>query len=292
MRTWSKALSAAPVAGGKTQGTYSKIGSITIPNKDVSLYLYGILISVTRQAVTAGETLGVELELNSSDLGLYQERYVLENFQSGDPIATNTQSVVYRSEFVPVYSNETVNNKQIDIHLSVSATVTNNLVAFASAIFGDTPLDQVDSSYLDELKNGFRSNVRALGRLEQDAAKAHGTANADVSLTSISIPGKAQELVGLMAAAQLNAPTAGEEGLFQFSFESGDIQGFAPQEYPACISYDPPLGTVVGGAKREDIRYYPVRFPLPQSNFDMTVKSRSVIALTNAPNTKQAVKYR
>jgi len=292
MRTWSKALNSSPVAGGKTQGTYSQIGSITIPNKDMPLYLYGILISVARQAVTAGEGLGVELELNSSDLGLYQERYVLENFNSGDPVATNTQSVVYKSEFVPVYSSETVNNKQIDIHLSVSATISDDLVAFVSAIFGDVPIDQADPNYLDELKNGFRSDVRALGRLEQDPGKAHGTANADVSLTSISVPGKAKELVGLLAVGQLNAPTAGEEGLFQFSFESGDIQGFAPQEYPACISYDPPLGTVVGGAEREDIRYYPVRFPLPQSNFDMTVKSRSVIALTNAPNTKQAVKYR
>lgn len=292
MRTWSKSLSAAPVAGGKTQGTYSKIGSITIPNKDVPLYLYGILIAGVRQAITAGENLAVELELNSSDLGLYQERFSLENFVSGDPIATNSQSVVYESEFVPVYTNETVNNKQIDIHLSVSATISNDLVAFVSAIFGDVPIDQADPAYIDELKNGFRSNVRALGRLEQDAAKAHGTANADVSLTSISVPGKANELVGLLAVGQLNAPTAGEEGLFQFSFESGDIQGFPPQEYPACVSYDPPLGTVVGGAPKEPIRYYPVRFPLPRSNFDMTVKSRSVIALTNAPNTKQAVKYR
>lgn len=291
MRTWAKGFDAVPVPGGEVINVYDKLGTITIPNKEIPVYLYGILLGLTIQISTAGQTLDIEVEINSSDLGLYQERFHLKTNQS-DPIGTNTQWVIVKSEFLPVLLRGKTNNKKIDVHISVSATVTGLIDGYCSAIFGDIAPDALPEDYKQELMMGYESKVRSLGRIEQDAALAHGTANADVTDTAIPIPSKASELVGLIGNLSPNAPTASEEVASQFTFESGSISDFAPQEYPGALSYIPTLGTVVGGAASGEKRYYPVRFPLPQTNFDMTVKSRNILALTTAPNTQQGAKFR
>lgn len=292
-KTWAKGFDTAPSAGGKTAGTFSKIGTITVPNKREPVYMYGLLVLVGAQIVTAGESGLPELELNSSDLGLFKERFVLPEFGFTDPIATNTQAIPVSSKFIGLAFEDPVNNKDLDVHLSSAATMTGDWDMHAAIIFGNKPISQVPDDYLDELKNQFTSNVRSLGRIEDDAAKAVGSADTDIPLTGIEIINKATQLVALVPHVVPNAPTASEEVVTRHTFESGDITDFAPQEYPSIVGYHPSLGTIVGGAKGTTMaRGYPVRFPLPQTKFTMGVKAQNVIVLSNAPDFAHGAKFR
>ena len=295
LKTWAKALS-APTAGGKTNGTFDDVGTIQIPNKKDPVYLYGLLVLAVGQAVVAGESGIPYLQIDSEDLGINKAKFVLEKLGFTDPIATNTQMVAVPSQFVPVRYDGPVNNAKLDIAISGGTTMTNDWEIEVSAIFGNVPIDQlssVDPAYLDELVDNFTAKVRGQGKLEDDPAKSFGTANEDQTLTAVEIKSVAKELIALFGMVLPNAPTPGEEIVSRFSYKSGDIEGFEPQEYPACVGFNPTLGTVVGGAQGTDkARYYPIRFPLPGSAFDLQVQARNAVALTNAPNTIQAIKYR
>jgi len=296
-KTYAKSFSAAPVAGGKTINTYEKLGTIKIPRKRAPVYLYGFLYLIVAEAQVAGESGGFKIKMTSADeINIVDEEW--EGAAFSDPIATNSQFVKFSSGFIPITAKSQgnyipVNNKSIDISVaSAFQTMTADWTGYVSAIFGTLSPSQLPADYIDELKNGFTSSSQGYGRTGEDAAEAHSTANSDVTLSGISLNSKARELIGVLGDQLPNAPTASEELVGLTSFESGSIEDFSPQEYPDVFGYNPTLGTVVGGAVGSHTKYYPVRFPLPATEFTMTVKHRNVIALTNAPDVRYGVRYR
>lgn len=292
-KTWAKGFDDAPAAGGKTKGIFSKIGTITVPNKKEPIYMYGILILVGTQAITAGESGHPQIEVSSSDLGLFEERFDLPEFSFADPIGTQSLGFFLSSKFIALPVEIPVNNLALDIALSSGATMTADWDMQASIIFGNMPFDALPEDYLAEIMDNFTAKVRSLGRVNADAAKAIAAADTDVTLSGLAVPQKAIELVALTGSVLPNAPTTIEEVISRFTYESGDISDFAPQEYPACLVYYADLfGTLVGGTAHGEGRSYPVRFPLPGTAFTMGVKVQNVIALTVAPDVSQGMRFR
>lgn len=292
LKTWSKGFDAAPAAGGKTISVFDLIGTITIPNKKEPLYMYGILALIIAQAQTAGESGHPVLQIDSSDLGLIKERFNFPEFGFIDPIATNSQAIPVKSQFMAIPIDKKVNNQAIDISLSSNTTMTADWNAHVSVVFGNQPLSSLPKDYLEELKNNFTAAARGLGRVNKDAAAAVASADTDITLSGIAIPNKAKGLVSLTAHTLPNAPTAAEEVCTRHTYSSGDMSDFEPQEYPSAVGYHPGIGTIVGGAKSTPFRKYPVRFPLPESVFTMSVKAQNVLVLSNAPDFSQGVNFR
>jgi len=292
-KTWAKSFTSNPTAVGKTAGTYGEMGVIKIPNKQEKLYLYGFLVAVVSTIQTAGESGFPIMKVDSSDVGLINETFPLPKLGFTDPIGTNSQFVVKPAVFVPIEVIHAVNNKSFSISFTSNATMTANWQGYVSAIFGNKPKNALPSGYALELISGFASFTSSLGRHATPAASAIGTAFVDIALNDITIPAKAKQLTSIMAMVLPNAPTATEEISALFTFNAGDISDFGPQEYPACLCYEPTLGTVVGGANGlQTARGYPVRFPLPGTEFSFSAKIRNILALTNPPDELQACEFR
>ena len=292
-KTWAKSFDDAPAAGGKTKGTYSKIGTITVPNKTIPVYMYGILILIATQAQTAGESGHPEIDVSSSDLGLFQERFSLPEFSFSDPVGTQSGGFFHSSRFISLPVDQPVNNLAVDLALSSISTMTADWDMQASIIFGNLPPGDIPDDYLEELLNNFTANARSLGRVNADSATTIGAADTDVTLTGISIPQKAIELLALTGTVLPNAPTTIEEVIPKITYESGDISDFAPQEYPACLAFTGALfGTLVGQGAPGEGRSYPIRFPLPGTAFTLGVKVQNVIALSNAPDVSHGIRFK
>lgn len=292
LKVWAKSFTSNPDDGGKTKGTFDLLGTIKIPNKSENLYLLGFLGALVGRTVTAGESGAPIIRINSSDVGLINEDFPLSELGFCDPISTNSQKVAVSTVFIPVEVNLPVNNKSFDIYVSsLHQTMTADWVGYFSAVFCNQPIDSLPVDFLMECMNDFECSVRALGRYAADSATAIGTAHVDVSLSNITVPAKAKTLVGLLADIMPNADTAAEEIACLMTFNAGDISDFAPQEWPCCVAYNAPLGTVVGGAVNHPARFYPIRFPLPGTEFSFSAKIRNVLAITNAPNLAQGIKF-
>lgn len=293
LKVWSKGFSTAPVAGGKTAGTYDKIGTIKVPNKKIPVYIIGILLAIAGQAQTAGESGHPEVQIDSTELNLSKEKFSIPKSGFSDPIGTNSNFVISSTHFEMLDIPEKANNKETDVSLSSSATMTVDWDCHASFVFSNKPVDQLPADFLAEIKNDFTSNSPGRSRIEQDAALAIGSADADVSCTGIKLLATDKELIAISVGVVANAPTAAEEHVTRHRLSSGDVDDFDPQEWPGCIAWNPTLGTVVGGAKSlTPARKYPTRFPLPESNFTLDVAVQNVIAITNGPDTFQELKVR
>ena len=292
LRTWSKSFTLAPVACGKTAGTYEAMGDIKIPNKAKDMFLIGFLVLVVPEAVIAGESGFPIMRVDSEDVGLINEQFPLPRLGFTDPVATNNKALPVAAQFVPVEVVKKVNNKSFKIYFTSSATMAQDWVGFVSAIFANKPKSALPGDFTIELFARYESFAASLGRTKTDAAKAIAAANVDVGLTDITVPAKAKELTALMAFGMQNAPTAGEEMALLYTFNAGDISDFSPQEYPGCVGIVPSLGTPVGAMQAIPSRGYPVRFPLPGSEFAFSAKVRNVIILTNAPDLTHAVEFR
>ena len=291
-KTWSKSYSENPVAGGKTAGTFNKSGTIKIPNKDIDVYLYGLLVNLVGTTVTAGESGFPIVRVESEDIGLVNEDFPLPQLGFIDPIGTNTKTLPKRTVFIPIEVIKKINNKSFNIYLSSSATMTVDWNGYVSGIFGNLPKNNIPQDYALELIIGYSSFVSSLSRYKSDVATAYAAAHVDVALTDIPIPAKAKLLTSVLAHVTPNAPTAGEQISGLMIFNAGDISDFGPQEYPCCVSYEASLGTPVGTSHIMPARGYPVRFKLPGTAFNFSAKFRNILILTVAPDLCQAVEFK
>ena len=291
-KTWGKTFSANPTAGGKTAGTYEKLGTIKIPNKSPKLFLYGFWVALVGETVTAGESGFPIIKVESSDVGLINEEFPLVKLGYTDIVATNNAALPKAAVFVPIEVMKSVNNKSFDIYVTSSATMTNDWTGYISAVFGNMPKSAIPSDYKFELFSGFKSFQSSLGRVKSDAAVAYATGFIDVALTDVVIPAKAKLLTSLMPHVHINAPTAAEEVSGLITYNAGDISDFSPQEYPCVVCYEAAIGTVVGGSKTVPAEGIPVRFPLPGTEFSFSAKFRNVIAITAGPDILNAVEFK
>jgi len=291
-KTWSKGFSVAPVACGKTAGTFGVMGNIKIPNKDKPMFLYGFLVNIVLEATTAGQSGYPIMKVNSSDVGLINEVFPLVSMGASDAIGTNSKAIAKRTIFVPIEVLNQVNNKSFEISFTSSQTLTNDWIGYVSGVFGNLPKASLPSDYTLEVISHYSSFVSSLGRYANDNAKAIATAEVEVSLSDITVPAKAKQLTSILAMITSNAPTAAEYIAAMMIFNAGDISDFSPQEYPCCVSFSASLGTPVGGARVLPGRGYPVRFPLPGTEFSFSATVKNPIALSNPPDVLQSVEFR
>ncbi|MBW2004296.1 MAG: hypothetical protein JRI72_06715 [Deltaproteobacteria bacterium] len=287
MKTWSKALTFA--AKGKTQDTFDSLGTITL--KIGAQAVLGILAAIVPAALTDGENGAPVIRVDSSDLGISKQDFVVGPALT-DGIATNDKEAPVFYEFIPfrVPSGKSLANAKIELSISGTVTTTGGWSGACSIIFADS---EPPADYISDLKS--HTTPRAAGGDVAYSRAGISAASLTAFSTGLSINSDAAELIGLLGFVNPNAPTAGEETVGYTEFQASQVQDFSPQEWPFVLNWLPSLGTPVGTpvpASRIGGLYFPVRFPLPRVNFTMNVSQKLAVALTNAGDGIAAVRWR
>ena len=291
-RTWCDCV---PIlTKGKTAGTYDSIGTITIkkhPREGSSYRIIGMVGLVVASAITSGENGIPEVRIESNDLGITKQDYIVYNSILGDGIATNDKETPATAFFEPlsIDPSKSTNNAKIDFSLSGVVTTTGGWDGWLGIIYGD---GVPDANYRRELAAIMAGGSRPWAKADATIDSASKAASFTAFSTGLSVPADAKELVGLLAATNPNAPTAGEASASAFKFESSQINDFQPQIWPSCVGHHASLGTPVGAAHNARGFYWPVRFPLPGNNITIDVSNKFAVALTNAPDNSAAYKAR
>lgn len=286
MKVWCDSIKAA--GKGATAGTYDSLGTVTV--KQGATETLGVIALVTNTTQTDGENGNPILRLNSKDLGISQEDFVLAHALT-DGIATNAKEAPFIAEFIPYkVEKKKLDNAQLDFELTTNVTKTDGYDAAVGLVFAD---GQPSKQYEQELMTGICS--RAIGGA-QDQSDGGISATSLTSFSSgISISNAATELIGLLGHVNPNAPTAGENVVGYTKFQASQISDFSPQLWPFMIGYTPSLGTPIGTpvpAFRRNGFYWPVRFPLPGLNFTMSISQALAVGLSNAGDGIAAAKWR
>lgn len=287
MRVWCDAVDVA--ATGKIAGTYNSLGSITI--KKGAKFILGIIALCTNSTPTSGETGTPVLQVDSADLGISLQRFVLSGGIT-DGIGTNDKEAPAVAEFIPFKYDGGKSIENASITLSLSATVTNTggWDVAIGIVFSDT---EPDNEFWLSLLSGSCS--RATGGAIATMLAGISAATATAFTTGISMTSASKELVGLCAYVQPNAPTAGEAVAGVAEFQASQIPDFSPQKWPFIVGWGASLGTPVGTQANVNLRngvYWPTRFPLPQVSFTMAVSMWLATAVTNAADGIAGARWR
>jgi len=287
MKIWCDSVKAA--AKGKTAGTFDDIGTVTL--KKGAQAVLGFIVLTVPAAVTDGENGALQLKVDSKDLGISQQKFLLSTVLT-DGIATNDKEAPVFAEFLPfkIYSGKSLDNAKIDFSVSGTVTTTGGWSVAVGVVFADSEPD-------DDLIREFSTAMPP--RASGGDVKA---ANAGISATTftafsngLEITSEAEEIIGLLGLVNPNAPTAGEEVCGIVEFQASQINDFSPQKWPFIVGWTPPLGTPVGTpvpVSRWPGLIIPTRFPLPKTNFTMTVQMALAAALTNAGDGIAAIRWR
>lgn len=279
MKVWCDSVD--NTALGKTQDTFDAIGTVTIKGGKTVSELLGFMCIVANTKPTSGENGAPVLQINSKDLNITQQRIHLGNAIT-DGIGTNDKEAPVFAEFIPwkVLPGTKLDNAQIEFAISSSATVTEGWDVAVGAVFAD---GLPDAGFLMELLAQMCG--RALGGDVAYSRAGISAATATPFGTGIKITSVGKELIGLCGYVNPNAPSAGKACVGVVEFTASQMTDFAPQRWPFIIGWGASLGTPVGTQVNAALRngvYYPTRFPLPETNFTMSVSMLLANALTNA----------
>lgn len=284
MKVWCDAVDGA---GGKTAGTYSEIGTVTVKKiEGGDPVILGVIASVAPTALTAGESGVAILRIFSKDLGISNENFVLGKTTTLDPVATNNKEFPYEAEFIPL-NYPALADAKVTFSLTSLATMTADWDAAIGLVFAENPPDQ-------DFKLELMTQMIGPSKGGDEAKSAAGIkANTYTAFTeTIAIPAYAKELVGILSHLIPNAPTAGESAVGISKLECSSITDFQPQEWPWCIANGPSLGTPVGLGPSAPAWYWPTRFDLPGVNLAISVSQILAVALTNEGDGIAAAKFR
>lgn len=278
MKVWCDSVDAAAI--GKTQDTFDAIGTVTIKGGQTVKELLGFYVIAATSTPTSAENGAPVLQVNSKDLDITQQKFHLSGAVT-DGIATNNKEAPTFAEFIAfkVAKGVKLDNAQIEFSLSSSATNTGGWDVAAGAVFAD---GLPDAGFLMELLAQMPG--RALGGDVAYSRAGVKAATATVFGTGIKVTSKGKELIALCGYANPNGPTAGEAVVGVVEFTASQITDFSPQRWPMILGWSASLGTPVGTPVNVGSRnglYYPVRFPLPETNFEMGVSMLFATALTN-----------
>lgn len=273
---------------GATAGTYDDIGTVTV--KQGATETLGIIALVINTTATDGENGIPILRINSKDLGISQQDFVLANILT-DGIATNNKEAPVIAEFIPFkVDKKKLDNAQVDFQLTSNVSKTDGYDAAVGLVFSDS---KPSKQYEMELMAGICARAEGGAKAESDAGISATTKTAFSN--TIAITSEAKELLGLAGFVNANAPTAGENVVGYTEFQASQISDFSPQIWPFAFGYMPSLGTPVGtpvNAYRRNGFYWPTRFPLPGLNFNMSVSQALAVGLSNAADGIAAAKWR
>lgn len=277
MRVWCDSVDVA--ASGKTQDVFDAVGTVTI--KIGAKHVLGFLVLVGNSGPTSGENGAPVLQVDSKDLNISQQRFHLSGAIS-DGIGTNDKEAPVLAEYIPfkVDKGLSLDNAKVDFSISGSVTTTEGWDVAVGVVFADELPDQ---NFFVELMSG--ACARAIGGDVAYSRAGISAATSTAFTTGISITSRGAELVGLSGYINPNAPTAKEACVGVVEFQASQINDFSPQKWPFIMGWGASLGTPVGTQVNGNLRngvYWPTRFPLPRTNFTMSVSMLLATALTNA----------
>lgn len=288
MKVWCDSVDAA--AKGKTAGTYDEVGTITLSQNAEEIL--GIIANVLTSGPTSGESSIPILQLDSSDLGISQQRFLLTGGAT-EGIATNDKEAPFISEFIPFMQSDpdkSLKNAKAKLSISTNVDYTEGWDAALGLVYADGLPNQ---EYYVELMTGACGKAIGGGIAESDAGISAATATAFSS--GISVSSVAKELLGLSGWVLTNAPTAKEACVGWTEFQASAISNFSPQKWPFNVGFSASLGTPVGtplNIQNRNGLYYPTRFPLPEVNFDIDVSMTLATALSNAGDGLAGARWR
>ena len=290
VKVWCDTVLGAGATLGETQDTFDDVGTVTI-KKDAK-HLLGIIALTAATTNTAGENGGPVLQVDSTDLGISKQRFVISSGAQFDCVGTNTKEVPILAEWLPFKydGNKSLDNAKVDFALSTTTTRTAGYDTAIGLVFSD---GLPNAEFLLELMTG--ATGRALGGAPAYMRAGIKAATATAFTTGISVTSAAKELIGLCSLAIPNAPTTVEAMVGMTEFQASQINDFSPQKWPFIFGASASLGTPVGATLAMNNRngfYWPTRFPLPQTNFTMNVSQRLATALTTEADGVAGYKYR
>ena len=290
VRVWCDAVDSAGAAIGETQGTFDSVGTVTI--KKGATDILGIIALCAATTNTAGENGGPVLQVDSQDLGISKQQFVLATGGQADCVGTNTKEVPIMAEFIPfkTATKQSLDNAKVDFSLSTTTTRTAGYDTAIGLVFAD---GLPDAEFLIELMSGLCG--RATGGAVAYMRAGIKAATATAFTTGISVSSAARELIGICSMAYENAPTTVEAMVGITELQASQIADFSPQKWPFIFGMSASLGTPVGATLALNSRngvYWPTRFPLPQTNFTINVSQWLATALTTEADGVAAIKYR
>ena len=289
VRVWCDAVDVAGAAIGETEGTFDSIGTVTI--KKGATEILGIIALCAATTNTAAENGGPVLQVDSQDLGISKQQFILSGAQM-DCVGTNTKEVPIMAEWIPFKTPDkrSLDNAKVDFSLSTTTTRTAGYDTVIGLVFAD---GLPDNEFLIELMSGVCG--RATGGAVAYMRAGIKAATATAFTTGISVSSAARELIGICSLALENAPTTVEAMVGITELQASQIADFSPQKWPFIFGASASLGTPVGATLALNARngmYWPTRFPLPQTNFTINVSQWLATALTTEADGVAAIKYR
>jgi hypothetical protein len=293
MKVWSDLVYKTAIA--KTKGTFDAINSnqnsVIIRKKD-AITIIGFLIGYCASKLTDAENIpDLFVRINNKALGISNEIVAVLN--GGPDADANTDYTPMITAFVPFkirpdVPREKVFNSAFTFEASPSITSTEGLDVVVAVLHAN---GEPDMAFVMELLAQMHGRVTG-GDAQGDAAKAHGTGGAAVTLTSLSIPAGTKQLRALGAAINPNGITATDPISGFMEFIAPGIPDFSPQLWPLSKFQNPALGTVADSSVATGRgRLWPTRFPLTGAEVTITVQSTLIVAAGTAPDTTQTVLY-
>lgn len=292
-KVWCDSVHGTLIA--KAKGTFDAINTnqnnVKIQKKDATAIL-GFIVNYCLGVTTDAENLpDLVIRATNKALGITEEDLVIP--LGGTDGDANTPYIamgaVYEPFKIPDGKEDKLFGSEFIFKASPTITNTGGLEIAVGVIYSN---QEPDEQFTMELL--AQKCARSVGgAYNADAAKAHGTGGAAVTLSSLAIPSGPTELIGLLGKINPNAITAGDPIAGIIEYKCSGIDDFSPQVWPLCVFFNPVLGTVAeGGSNSGRGRYYPTRFPLTGHGVTVGVETTLTITANDAPDTTQALKYR
>ena len=237
MAIYAKAVTST--SAGATADTFNNVGTIQL--RSDARRVLGFLVCAAPTATTAAEIHHGQVQVTSSDLGVGAQIYPAPSIQGG-AIATNDQSVISETEFLPFnWPSRGKENLVVDYSTQLADPTAGDSVVVSAIYEGGTM-----ATASPEALMWFPDMNPLLAKgCDTECAPSVNTA-AEEAVTDLNIPAWASEIIGIKVYG-INAAvmTAAEEMVGMVRFRS-TMPDFEPQEWPMRYSIHPSLGTPVG----------------------------------------------
>ena len=270
----------ATLTGGVTKDTFGTASTFYLNSK--ARRVIALLTSGCDTTITTAEGGSTQLQVNSSSLGLADQRFQVGPYNEGSATATNIANQVSGQETIPV-DWPCGGGEAIAVAAAPTCTKTVGVSLMTGIMYCDVlpPTDW---------RSQFPLPVPVKGGFVVDASQATTTRTA---LTAVSIPTWAQEFVGVKATVLHSASlTAGQSNQVVFEVTS-TLPDITPMKIPSNSS-GPTLGTVTmfPGGGHDQVPIIPVYYKLPGGTQTITPYVNLVAAVTASDSVNFAAYWR
>lgn len=280
-------------AKGATGGTYDNIGNITVksPAEEGKWHkILAILVNTTLTLPTSGQNGVPILRVRSDDLGITNQDIPLQAYTDG--IATNDKEAPIKSILIPFFVDPSRSTRNAKVYFDITSNVdmTGGHDIAVGLMYGNEQPTVGSSFYMELMAAAGLRPAQYFVKAESDAGISAASLTAFTDL--LSKTSQAKLLTAISGIVNPNAPTAGEAVSGYMQLAASQIQDFSPQNWPLNLAYSASLGTPVGTLVNANVPFWPTRFVVPETTFDITPSMDLVVALTNAGDGVAALKLR